>query len=86
MKGVVAAIIICTTLLVGCSFKTKWRDTTSQGRSQDQAISDAKACYDEAGYPALNKDSSGDETQAAFAKLKVCMAAKGWELVRDKSN
>ena len=86
MKVVGALVIACAIALTGCSFKAKWRDTTGQGRSQDQATSDARECYPVAGYDALSKNSSSDEFQAAFAKLKGCMGGKGWELVRDNTN
>jgi hypothetical protein len=82
-------------VLAGCSYKTKWRDTTTQGRDQTQAVQDAMRCETESGMAAINavnKESSRAEIQAAiaagpavFAKLKLCMANRGWELVRDDS-
>jgi hypothetical protein len=93
--GQVLCWVACGLMLVGCSYKTKWRDTTNQGRDQTQAFPDAMACETESGMAAINavnKESSKAEIQAAiaenpaaFAKLKLCMANRGWELVRDDS-
>ena len=76
-------VLLCLFGLTACQFKTKWRDTTSSGRTQQQAQSDARECYDLSGYAALDRNSTSGDFEAFKAKLDACMAGRGWELVRD---
>ena len=73
-------------VLTGCSYKTKWRDTTGQGRAQEQAQVAARECSDASGYTTLNASSTKADFEAFKAKMDSCMVAQGWELVRDNSS
>ena len=86
MKIAIALIVAIALCLAACSLKAKWRDTTNRGRTSEQADPDVIACQDETGYGAINRDSTGEEIQAAFTKLETCMSARGWELVQNNSN
>ncbi|MDB6098454.1 MAG: hypothetical protein JWN58_1157 [Gammaproteobacteria bacterium] len=77
-------VLLCALALSGCSFKAKWHDTTGRGRPSELASPDAKECYDLSGYSSLSKASNSGDFEAFKAKLDACMAARGWELVRDK--
>ena len=74
--------IISVTLLAGCSFKTEWKDTTNQGRTQEQAQADARVCSDASGLATLNRDSARADFEAYKTKTAACMADRGWLLVR----
>ena len=76
-------VLICVSALVGCQFKTKWRDTTGQSRTQEQAQTDAGQCDDASGYTSLSRNSTKADFEAFKGKLDACMASRGWELVRD---
>ena len=56
-----------------------WRDVTHHSRSALRERADLKACQKDSGYPETVENASADEKRAAFARLKICMAARGWE-------
>jgi hypothetical protein len=72
----IAVLAILCSALAACVFGGHWRDATGHGRSADH---DAKTCGKEAGYPLTDETATPDETRAAFARMKICMAARGWK-------
>ena len=81
----ITSILLCLVCLLGCSLKTKWRDTTSQDRPEEQAQVDARECADISGYANLDRNSTDVEFVAFKTRLDACMGGRGWELIRDDS-
>ena len=71
----------CVVLVTGCSFETKWRDTSGQKRDQAVARADVAACKDVAGYKDLNQTCTGADIGAFATKSFSCMTDRGWEQV-----
>jgi uncharacterized protein YhdP len=59
-------VLLLLLVLSACEFEAKWRDTTGQNRTQQEARTDARKCQDMAGIASLNKDS----TNANFENLQ----------------
>jgi hypothetical protein len=76
-------VLVCVLALAGCQFKTKWRDTTGQSRTREQAQIDSGQCDDASGYASLNKNSTYADLDAFKEKMFACMTNRGWELVHD---
>jgi hypothetical protein len=79
MKVASLARVVCAAGLTGCSVVMPWRDVTHHTRGSSRMRSDLTACQKDSGYPEMVENASADEKHAAFARLKVCMAARGWE-------
>ena len=69
--------------LTACELKAKWHDITNEGRGDAEAKVDYDACFKDAQFPPEDSSNiSSDAVEAAASRLKSCMAAKGWEPVR----
>jgi hypothetical protein len=79
---VTKAALLLLLLLSSCSFATKWKDMTGQERGDGIAKQDNDACEQETGANPDISHLSNDEAQAEWRKVRACMKAKGWILVR----
>jgi hypothetical protein len=75
------AVLIAVLFLASCSYPTRWKDTSGQGRGEDVAVKDVKACDEETGFRD-DASLSTDELIAQWRNVRVCMKAHGWVLVR----